>query len=177
MATYIAILRKERGSDYGVSFPDLPGCATAGSTLDEARRHAAEALALHLEGLVEEGLEVPAPSTLDAVVEAGEISDGGVPFLVEAPMPEGRAVRVNITIPEPVLGAIDRYVEQIGGNRSAFLTHAAKTIVYRFTGATIDKLAAPTLRGRHVVARSAKAAKITSSSKPRSRERRKEARR
>lgn len=176
MATYIAILRKERGSDYGVSFPDLPGCVTAGSSLDEARRNAAEALALHVEGLVEEGLEVPAPSTLDAVVEAGEVAGGGVPFLVEAPISEGRAVRVNITIPEPVLGAIDRYVEQVGGNRSAFLTHAAKTIVYRFSGATLDELGASHGVGR-LVARSTRAVEKTSSSKPRTRARRKAARR
>jgi predicted RNase H-like HicB family nuclease len=49
MVTYIALLRKETGSDYGVSFPDFPGCVTAGRTLEEARRLAAEALAFHVE--------------------------------------------------------------------------------------------------------------------------------
>ena len=45
---YIAYLHKDRKSDFGVSFPDFPGCVTAGNTLDEARRLAPEALALHI---------------------------------------------------------------------------------------------------------------------------------
>ena len=48
---YIAYLHKDSKSDYGVSFPDFPGCITAGSSLDEARRMAAEALAFHIAGL------------------------------------------------------------------------------------------------------------------------------
>jgi predicted RNase H-like HicB family nuclease len=51
MASYIALLRKERKSDYSVDFPDFPGCITAGKTLEEARTMAAEALVLHIEGL------------------------------------------------------------------------------------------------------------------------------
>ena len=46
---YIAYLHKDRDSDYGVSFPDFPGCITAGRTLDEASRLAGEALALHIQ--------------------------------------------------------------------------------------------------------------------------------
>jgi len=37
MRAYIALIHKEPDSDYGVSFPDLPGCISAGLTLDEAR--------------------------------------------------------------------------------------------------------------------------------------------
>jgi predicted RNase H-like HicB family nuclease len=37
MRNYIGLLRKEAGSDYGVSFPDFPGIATAGTNLDDAR--------------------------------------------------------------------------------------------------------------------------------------------
>jgi predicted RNase H-like HicB family nuclease len=64
---YIAYLHKERDSDFGVSFPDFPGCVTAGRTLEEARRMAAEALALHIEGMMEDGEVVPEPSNLDAL--------------------------------------------------------------------------------------------------------------
>jgi predicted RNase H-like HicB family nuclease len=52
---YIAYLHKDRDSDYGVSFPDFPGCITAGKTLDEASRMAAEALALHIQDMIEDG--------------------------------------------------------------------------------------------------------------------------
>ena len=55
MAHYIALIHKDADSDYGVSFPDLPGVVTVGSDLDEARRMATEALAFHLEGLAEDG--------------------------------------------------------------------------------------------------------------------------
>ena len=46
MPSYVALLRKDEGSDYGVEFPDFPGCVTAGRSLDEARTMAAEALEL-----------------------------------------------------------------------------------------------------------------------------------
>lgn len=64
---YIAYLHKDRDSDFGVSFPDFPGCVTAGRTLEEARRIAAEALALHIAGMVEDGQAIPEPSSLDAL--------------------------------------------------------------------------------------------------------------
>ena len=55
---YIALIRKEADSDFGVSFPDFPGCVTAGKDLDEANAFAREALALHIEGLIEDGVEL-----------------------------------------------------------------------------------------------------------------------
>jgi predicted RNase H-like HicB family nuclease len=70
MTEYIALLHKDRDSDYDVSFPDFPGCITAGKTLEEARRMAAEALAFHIEGIIEDGDAIPAPSTLDAIMRA-----------------------------------------------------------------------------------------------------------
>ncbi len=63
MLSYIAYVRKDADSDYGVEFPDVPGCITAGRTLDEARAMAAESLAGHLAVLEEEGHAVAAPST------------------------------------------------------------------------------------------------------------------
>ena len=52
---YVAYLHNDRNSDFGVSFPDLPGCITAGKTPDEARLLASEALAFHVEGMIEDG--------------------------------------------------------------------------------------------------------------------------
>ena len=65
---YIAYLHKDRDSDFGVSFPDFPGCVTAGRTLEEAHRMAAEALTLHIAGMVDDGEAIPEPSTLDGLV-------------------------------------------------------------------------------------------------------------
>ncbi len=61
---YIALLRKEEGSDYGVDFPDFPGCVTAGSTLEEAMRMAVEAIELHTEDMK----ALPTPSSLDEIM-------------------------------------------------------------------------------------------------------------
>jgi predicted RNase H-like HicB family nuclease len=65
MRHYIGIVHKDKGSDFGVSFPDFPGAVTAASSLDEAIEMAAEALALHVEGMLAEGEAIPAPSTFD----------------------------------------------------------------------------------------------------------------
>ena len=59
MRQYIALIHKDPDSDYGVSFPDLPGCVTAGADLDDARGMAEEALALHLAGMAEDGEAFP----------------------------------------------------------------------------------------------------------------------
>jgi predicted RNase H-like HicB family nuclease len=122
---YIALIHKEPGSDYGVSFPDFPGLATAARTLDEARAMAEEALAFHIEGMIEDGETIPEPSTLDAVMDDPAARDGVVTLISTKP-PSRRAIRVNVTLPEDVLAEIDRYAENRGLTRSGFLAHAAK---------------------------------------------------
>src|SRR3954453_21327981 len=99
MRHYIGLIHKDAESDFGVSFPDLPGLVTAGTDLDEARAMAEEALALHLEGMAEDGDAVPEPSSLEEVMADAENRDG-VAVLVPAPQQAVRSVRVNITVPE-----------------------------------------------------------------------------
>ena len=82
--TYIGLVHKERESDYGVSFQDLPGCVTAAHTLEEAKELAAEALALHLEGLTSSGNEIPEPSSADAVVAHPDTCDATALLVVDA---------------------------------------------------------------------------------------------
>ena len=125
MASYIALLRKDKNSDYGVEFPDLPGCISAGSTLEEARQMAEEALAAHVAFLREDGDEVPAPSALDVIARQPKIK-GAVPFMVDLKEPSDKAVRINITVPERVLNLIDEAAGPLGGNRSAFMVGAAE---------------------------------------------------
>lgn len=78
---YIAYLHKEANADFGVSFPDFPGCVTAGRTLDEARKLAPKALALHIRGMIEDGEKVPTASSLDDVASDPD-RQGAVAFLV-----------------------------------------------------------------------------------------------
>jgi predicted RNase H-like HicB family nuclease len=125
MRQYIALIHKDADSDFGVSFPDLPGCVTAGRTLDEARDMAAEALALHLGGVAEGGEPIPEPSTLEAVMSDPE-NRSGVAILVAAPATPARSVRINVTLPEDVLARIDAFAEANGYSRSGFLAYAAK---------------------------------------------------
>jgi predicted RNase H-like HicB family nuclease len=125
MRQYIALIHKDPDRDYGVSFPDLPGLITAGSTLDEARDMAAEALAFHLEGMAQDGEAVPVPSSLEDVMATAENRDG-VAVLIAAPNAEVKSVRVNITLPADILGEIDRYAEREGFTRSGFLAQAAR---------------------------------------------------
>jgi predicted RNase H-like HicB family nuclease len=121
MTTYIAILRKEAHSDFGVNFPDFPGCVTAGRSLDEARRMAVEALQLHIKGMMEDHEPIPEPAGLDAVMDDPDNHDG-VAFLVDVATKPARSVRVQVMLPEDVVVAIDRTTN----NRSRFLTEAAK---------------------------------------------------
>lgn len=125
MRQYIALIHKDADSDYGVSFPDLPGVISAGSTLDEARDMATEALALHIEGLIEDGEAIPEPSSLEDVMANAENRDG-VAVLIAAPATVAKSVRVNVTLPSDVLEQIDQYAEREGFTRSGFLAQAAK---------------------------------------------------
>ena len=85
MQAYVALIHKDAASDYGVSFPDFPGCITAGRSLDEARQFAEEALALHIDGMIEDGNAIPRPSSLETVM-ANQVNRDGVAVLVDAPM-------------------------------------------------------------------------------------------
>jgi predicted RNase H-like HicB family nuclease len=126
MRQYIGLIHKEAESDFGVSFPDFPGIATAGTTLDDARAMAEEALAFHIEGLVADGEAIPEPSRLEDIMADPENRDGVAILVAVKTEARSKAVRVNVTLPEDVLQQIDRYAEAHGYTRSGFLTQAAK---------------------------------------------------
>ena len=65
MAGYIALVHKDEGTSYGVSFPDVPGCISAGDTFEQAVANAAEALAGHLALMRADGDSVPAARSFD----------------------------------------------------------------------------------------------------------------
>lgn len=106
MTDYIALIHKDADSEYGVSFPDLPGCVSVGVTMAEARANAEEALALHVESMIEDGQAIPGSSTLDAVMAHPENRDGAV-IVVPLKTALPKTVRVNVTLPETTLREID----------------------------------------------------------------------
>ena len=120
MTAYVALLRKQPDTDYGVDFPDFPGCVTAGETLEDARRMAAEALQFHIEGMIADNEAIPAPSRLDEIMADPDHRDA-VAVLIDASV-RRPAVRVNVSLPPDLLEAIDR----VTNNRSRFLAEAAR---------------------------------------------------
>ena len=125
MSQYIALIHKEADSHFGVSFPDFPGVATAGTTLDDARSMAEEALAFHIEGLVQDGEAIPEASSLDDVMSDPD-NRSGVAILIAVKTEAAKVIRVNVTLPGDILEQIDKYAEAHGLSRSGFLAQAAK---------------------------------------------------
>lgn len=123
---YPVVIHKDEDSDYGVTIPDLPGCFSAGSTMDEAFENAIEAAECHIEGLLIDAEKVPPPTTLENHANDPDLADGvwGV-IEVDVSKLSGKTKRVNITLPERLLTQIDSYVSQVGETRSGFLVHAA----------------------------------------------------
>lgn len=123
---YPAVL--ERVSDgFSVFFPDLPGLASAGDTTEDAAAKAEAALTLHIRGMLEDGEAIPEPTPLEAVERDPEV-DEFARILVRAELP-GRAVRVNMSIEEGLLAAIDATAQRMGKSRSAFVADAARTAI------------------------------------------------
>lgn len=123
---YPVVVHKDADSDYGVTVPDLPGCFSAGATFDEALDMAREAAELHLEGLLEDGMAVPEPSPIEALVDNPDYA-GGIWALIEVDLSKlsGKSKRVNITLPERVLAIIDEAARRSGESRSGYLARVA----------------------------------------------------
>jgi len=85
MANYIAIVHKDPKSDFGVSFPDFPGCITAGRNIDDAKDMAQEALTLHIQGMIDDGDQLPVPSKLEEIMADPDFVDAAAYLVVEIP--------------------------------------------------------------------------------------------
>ncbi len=120
----------ERAEDgFGVVFPDVPGCVSAGDTVAEALANAAEALESHLELLVGAGEPLPEPGPPEAPLPDWL---AGIEPVMRALVPvelPGRAVRVNVTLDEGLLRRIDRAARRLGTSRSGFLAEAARRLL------------------------------------------------
>jgi predicted RNase H-like HicB family nuclease len=68
MSRYLTVI-ENAGSNYSAYVPDLSGCVTTGATVDEIKRNMKEAIEFHLEGLREDGLPIPLPSSIAEYVE------------------------------------------------------------------------------------------------------------
>lgn len=126
----IAIEPGDAGHAYGVVVPDLPGCFSAGDTLEEAYANAREAIASHLEVLIDEGMAIPERGNLEEHRQHPEYANR-LWGIVEVPnIPAMRkSVRINISLPEALVEEIDDYVRAHHLTRSGFLAKAASNAI------------------------------------------------
>lgn len=126
---YVALVHKDKDSDYGVSFPDFPGCISAGTTIDDALSNAIEALAFHVEGLVADGDLIPKPRSIEVIRKDKTLRDvtADATFVyVPLIQDRGTARRINVSLDPGLLEAIDEAAKDRGMTRSAFLSSAAR---------------------------------------------------
>jgi len=119
----------EPGDDvhaFGVVVPDLPGCFSAGDTLDDAVDNSKEAIALWIETVLDDNGTVPAPGKLATHAKNPEFT-GWLWAVVEidGALLDDHSERVNISMPRRILARIDRYATAHGETRSGFLVNAA----------------------------------------------------
>jgi len=119
----------EPGDDthaFGVVVPNLPGCFSAGDTLDEAMENAKEAIALWIETAIDNDKAIPKPSTVAELQTDSEYAGWVWAFIdVDPALIDDKAERVNITVPRRILSRIDRYASSHGETRSGLLVRAA----------------------------------------------------
>ena len=129
----IAVMRYpiaiEPGTDrkaFGVVVPDLPGCFSAGDSLDEAISNVEEAIDAWIEAALDDGMSVPAPSTVARWIKEKRFA--GWIFGVAAVDPaslDDTIERVNITLPRRVLHRLDQKAKVAGESRSGFIARLA----------------------------------------------------
>jgi predicted RNase H-like HicB family nuclease len=129
---YPVVIHKDKTSDYGVTVPDLPGCFSAGDTLEDALTQAVEAIECHLEGLLLDGDEIPPAQSIETHMENRDFT-GGTWALVSVDLSSlaSKAKRINITLPERVLALVDEQAPQEGETRSGLLARAALDYIGR----------------------------------------------
>ncbi|WP_395714442.1 type II toxin-antitoxin system HicB family antitoxin [Reyranella sp.] len=115
----------EEGTDstaFGVVVPDLPGCFSAGDTLDEAVEAAKEAAAAWIDAALDRGVSVPAPSSLQAARKLRGYKGWAVGLIeLEDTYFDDTAERVNITLPRRVLQRLDDMARATGQSRSGLI--------------------------------------------------------
>jgi predicted RNase H-like HicB family nuclease len=111
---------------FGVAVPDLPGCFSAGDTLDEAIDNAKEAIALWLETALDDDQTIPQPGTV-AQHQANPEYTGWLWAVVSVDWTElsDKVERINITLPARVLRRIDRAAKAAGETRSGYIARRA----------------------------------------------------
>ncbi len=123
----IAIEAGTKKTAFGVVVPDLPGCFSAGDTVEEAFDNAREIIDAFCKILAEEAKKLPAPKPMSEW-QADKEYKGWAWGIIEVPVEKyfARAEKINITVPANILKRIDEYAMKSGESRSGFLVRAAE---------------------------------------------------
>lgn len=123
MAYAIALVHEENGV-FGISFPDFPGCISTADTLDEVIYRGSLALTMHVEGMVEDGDPLPVLRSASDIRHT-EDTEGAIIAAVSFELP-GKSVRVQISMDEHLLEALDRAAKAKGASRSGCIAEAVR---------------------------------------------------
>lgn len=117
----------ESGTDmtaFGIVVPDLPGCFSAGDTLDEAMAGAEEAAAAWVDTALDAGQAIPAPTSLDAIRQRPDYAGWTFGVITLDPaLLDDTTERVNITLPRRVLKRLDALARAAGESRSSYIAY------------------------------------------------------
>ena len=120
----IAIEPGTEATAFGVIVPDLPGCFSAGDTLDEALAGAEEAAAAWIDAALDRGQAIPVPSSLEAVRRNPDYLGWTLGVITLDPaLLDDTSERVNITLPRRVLRRLDALAGAAGESRSGYIAH------------------------------------------------------
>lgn len=107
---------------FGVVVPDLPGCFSAGDTLDEAMAGAEEAAAAWIDATLDAGAAIPAPTSLEQLRQNPDYAGWTFGVIsLDAALFDDTTERVNITLPRRVLKRLDALARAAGESRSGFV--------------------------------------------------------
>jgi len=119
------VIHKDPQSDFSVTVPDLPGCYSAGSSVEEAMIMAKEAIECHIEGMLLDGETIPGVAPIDEHKDILEYKDALWAIIeVDLTKLSVKSKRVNITISENLLQMVDHYAKRHGESRSGLLAQA-----------------------------------------------------
>lgn len=120
----IVIESGDKNTAYGVIVPDLPGCFSAGDTLEEAIDNTKEAISLWIETELDEGHSIPAVSSAECVVNNPEYKHNLFAIVdVDLAQLSDKVTRINITLPARALRRLDFLTKKQGQTRSGYLTN------------------------------------------------------
>lgn len=132
---YPAVLAGIGSDQIDVAFPDFPGCVTVADSVSQAFERGAEALGFHIQGMLEDGDPLPIEnddeSLLEMVREYEAEGHRVVVGAVSVEIPDSRSRRINVTLPEFVVQAADRWAQAHGESRSALLALATMEYIRR----------------------------------------------